>query len=572
MPSRASSSRTLKAHDVSRIVRSLRSIAVASAFLPVWSALECGSVRAQSAATETRIQPLPTRRAEPARRPPQPLPQDDDDGSPPVVTDPASATDSRDPNASGVEPGDGDDPARAEGRNTDGLAPVGTERDPNRDGVLPGTNVEPAPRDGEPDTTRDARRRADIDAFEKPAAGYDAVAFQIEFEPILDRRPARLARFEPYDPTGIRRGSWIIFPEVEFGIGVTSNARRTPGGGASALIDVKPSVRAVTDWRQHAIELRASGFASAFAGFASENDKAYALEARGRYDFSRRTNAEVLVSRVLAQEQRSAPDADTAARDRTTFVTTRAALALNQRFNRLTLQLRGGISDVDYSDNVAISGTAIDNRARSYLQRDVAARASWEFTPTLAAFTDVTRNDRRFAALPVDGIGRDSTGYRAVAGISFGNAGRIWRGEIGVGYGEQRPDDARLAATGGMILDANLSYKPSELTSFLLTARTDFNDSTTTGQSGSLARVAGLEVRHALRRELIATAALRHTVTDYRGVSLTERETAGDLGLEYYLNQSTTLFSRYTHTWFDTTAAGGDYAVDAIRFGVRIRP
>lgn len=564
---------------MTRTVRISRIIAGAAATLAAGALGDVSPVLAQGTNTATQVTPLPARKVQPQRRLPAPAQTDDDDqpATQPNIIKPGDDGSNADAGATTVgsgsgDPDDGDDPARVQARrNMDGQPLVGNERDTNQDGTPQVGELEPLVKDGEPDTGRDPRSKADIDAFERPAAGYDAVAFQIELDPILDRRPTRLARFEPYDPIGIKRGTWIIFPEVEFGVGATSNVRFSPNGKASAVFEARPTVRAVTNWRVHAIELKATGFASAFPGFATENDKAASLEARGRYDFSKRTNIEALVSTGLSQEARSAVNADATATNRTNVLTTRAATAFNHRFNRLTVQLRGGISDVSYGDDATAAGTSVDNSSRNYLQRDAAARATWEFTPSLFAFTDVARNDRHYAGTPSDGIKRDSNGYRAIAGISFGNAGRIWRGEVGVGFGAQTPDDGRILSTSGFILDANLAYRASELTSLLFTAKTDFNDSTTVGQSGSLVRTTGLELRHAFRRHLIATAAVQHTMTDYQGVSLRERNTAANLGVEYYLNQTTTLFSRYSHTWFDTTTPGSDYTVDSIRFGVRIR-
>ena len=562
-----------KGQNVTRCDSFSRLLASAAATLAVGIAVDTTPAVAQTANRATQVTPLPARRAEPQRRVPVPDPAEDDDTPPaqPNIQRPGGDGTEPDP----TQPGDGqdgDDPTRPQARrNMDGEPLVGQERPQNEDGTPPVGEPEPLVRDGDTDLNRDPRTKADIDAFEKPASGYDAVAFQIELDPILDRRPQRLARFEPYDPIGIRKGSWIIFPEVEFGIGGTTNIRRTPDAERSAVFDVRPTVRAVTNWRVHAIELKATGFASAFPGFATENDKAFALEARGRYDFTKRTNLEALVSTQRDQDSRQARDANDLARDRTNFVTTRAAVALNHRFNRLSVQLRGGVTDFDYQPAVSVTGASIDNAARNYLQRDTAARATWEFNPSLFAFTDVSVNDRKFEAAPGDGIRRDSAGYRAVAGLSFGNTGRIWRGEIGIGFGEQRPDDARLSATSGVVLDANLAWRPSELTSLLFTARTDFYDSTTVGQSGSVARTAGLELRHAFQRHLIGTASLKQALTEYKGVSLTERETTADLGLEYILNPTTTLFTRYSHVWFDSSVVNADYHVDAIRFGVRIR-
>jgi hypothetical protein len=184
---------------------------------------------AHAQSTLTNTTPLPSRRSEPQRRVPAPQPTDEDESAAPppiaVVRPPEEA----DTEQGSDQQQDGDDPKRADQRrNRDGEPVIGIERPQQEDGQLP--VGEPAvAKDGEPDSDRDPRLKSDIDAFEKPAAGYDELAFQIDdINPLLDRRPARLARFEPYDPLGIKRGTWIIFPEIEFGVGATSNIRRSP--------------------------------------------------------------------------------------------------------------------------------------------------------------------------------------------------------------------------------------------------------------------------------------------------------------------------------------------------------
>lgn len=522
-----------------------------------------------------QISPLPARKAEQLRRQPAPSPADDDDDAASwqpttkITRPPAEGTISGDEAQDGDQ--DGDDPnAAASRRNGDGLPASGLEAVIEQDGVVP--TGEALPRDGEPNLDADPRLKSDVAAFESPPAGYDAVAFQIDdIEPILDRRPARLARFEPFDPLGIRKGSWIIFPEVEAGLGLNSNVFRAPAKESTSFFEVRPTVRAVTNWRVHAIELKATGLLSSYSDFASENDRAYALEARGRYDISKRTNIEALVSHALDQESREARNAIGAAAERPDILTTRAVIALNHRFNRLSLQLRGAVTDADYQQVAAVGGGMLSNSQKDVLQRETAARATWEFKPTLLAFTEVGANDRTYKVTPSDGISRDSRGLRVVGGISFGNADTRLRGSLGIGYGEQRPDDGRLETTSGMLLEANVGLRLSALTSLLATARTDFNDSTTAAQSGSLARQFGLEARHAFKRNLIGTAGIKYSLADYRGVDLTEHETTLSLGMEYFLNREWTLFGRYDHIIFATTAAGGDYTVDIAKVGVRWR-
>ena len=139
----------------------------------------------------------------------------------------------------------------------------------------------------------------------------------IEPEPALDRRQERQFRRDPFDPIGIRMGSFMIFPEAELAAAAYSNVFR---GSADPLrdaaLEIRPSVRAVSMWSVHALELRAEGTTSLHQRYASEDDRAALLEARGRIDLTRRTNIEALAAWELAQEMRGSIDVPIAASER----------------------------------------------------------------------------------------------------------------------------------------------------------------------------------------------------------------------------------------------------------------
>lgn len=422
------------------------------------------------------------------------------------------------------------------------------------------------------DGTVDTRSTDDYNAFESPPAGFDPDAFAIEVSPILDRRPERLARFEPYEATGIRVGSFIAFPEAELDIGAFSNVfHSTTLPRRDTAFEVRPSLRVTSNWRVHALEFRAKGMASFHEEYATEDDRAYTLEARGRVDFGRRTNVETLIASELSRDARGDISAPTSARERGDIATRRAALSFNHRFNRLTVQLRGSIVDTDYAAVETVSGERISNAERDVTIYETAMRLQWEFRPTLLAFAELSHNVRQHIAAPSDGILRDSAGERARIGLSFGNTGRILRGELSVGYGRQRPDDSRLAEIDGIIVDANIGYRWSALTSVLLTARSEIGEATLPGVSGAMARSAGIEVRHALRRNLFAIAGTTSTWQDYDGISLEEREFVGTLATEYFVNREVALFARFQHIQFTSTDPMRGYDADEIRVGMRIR-
>ena len=441
----------------------------------------------------------------------------------------------------------------------------------NQAGVI-ATSEPREPQNGADARATDTGSPEDVAIFENPPAGFDAALFQAEVEPILDRRPQRLFRFEPFDARGIRLGSFILLPEAEFGGLYNSNIFRSSQARADVAFDVRPSARLVSNWRQHAVEFRALGAFSQFNEFTTENDRAYTLEARGRYDLSKRSNVETLLSRDVGQESRSSINAPTGAADRANITTDRIAAALNHRFNRLSLQLRGSVAEVNYANVEAIGGGIISNNDRDLTTVEEALRGSWEFKPTLFGFVESGLNQRRYKIASLsDGIQRDSTGERYRVGVSFGNSGQKLRGEISTGYGRQAPDDARLREITGILLDANLAYRYSALTSFLLTTKSDVTESALANSAGAFSRQVGVEARHAFHRYLIGTAGLTYTTQHYEGASVQEREWKSALGVEYFINREVTLFGKYQHTAFESTDQARNYDADEMRIGVRVR-
>jgi hypothetical protein len=452
----------------------------------------------------------------------------------------------------------------------DGDLSLPAEPEPARDGVADEREPE-APQDGA-DPTIDTRPPEDTALFETPPAGYDPLLFQIEdIDPLTtDRRPARLFRFEPYDPTGITIGSFVFFPDTEVAGIATDNVQTSPDGRSDVAAEITSRSRLVSNWTAHALELRATNLTSFHDDFPSEDDRAWGIEARGRLDVTRRTDLQALLSHDVAQEGRSAIDASTSG-TRPDVTTDQAALTLNHTFNRLSLQLRGSITEVDYS--ATTNGATIDSNAdRDTETAEEVIRARWELKPTFSIFAETGLDQRRYEVAAVsDGLLRNSDGERYRLGIDFGSTGQILRGEASLGFGRQTPDDARLSDVNAVLVDANLAWRVTALTSLLFSARTDIDDTSTAGSAGVISHQGGIEARHALRQYLIASAGLSYTDYDYDGAPIEENEFISTLGAEYFAYRDVILFARYQHVAFESNQPQSDYRADDVRLGVRIR-
>lgn len=523
---------------------------------------------------ETVIQPPAAQRpkAAPPRRPaPEQVNVDDPEVA---ATQPAGETPEQ-PTEEGEDP-EGEDGPKTErimaptGGNA-GRDPLGEPRAPV-DGVVEDGRPGPVTVDGFADLNRDPRRPEDIAAFRGQPAGYDAIAFQIEaLDPLNDRRTDRLFRFEPYDPVGIRIGSFVIFPEAELGLLTNSNIFRSRTPAADYAWDTRGTVRAVSDWRMHALELRASGRASFYDHYVTEDDRNWSLEARGRLDLSRRSNLEFGVQHLADKDVRALIDAPTNAARRGDITTDRIAAAYNQQLGRVTVQLRGSLSEVNYSSVLSNAGTTINNDSRNYSQGDGALRIAYAMNRRAAAFIEGTFRDREYAVAPADGIARSSTSERYRAGIVFSPLGSTLRGEVSVGWGWLAPKDGRLPSIEGYLIDSSLAWRASAKTSFLLTVRSDFFDTTAANSPGTLSREVGVEMRHAFQRTLIGSIAARYARSPYENLSLEDKLFTGEIGLDYYMNANVSLYGRLQHLDFKSTDTSRNYIDDIVRVGIRIR-
>ncbi len=436
-----------------------------------------------------------------------------------------------------------------------------------------GERPEPVPlRDGIDPTRIDNRTREDIAVFESPPAGYDPLLFQIEdIDPVATNRlPRRLAEFEPYDPVGIKLGSFVYFPQIEVSGVTTNNVLRSSLDSSDIYAEVASEQRLVSNWATHALEFRATGLLNFHNDFPSEDDRDWALEGRGRVDVTRRTNLQGLLLHDVRQESRSAIDASTTG-DRPEVVTDQAALTLNHQWNRLSVQLRGTHTKLDISDTGA-GATLQRNDDRDSETNEEAVRLQWEFKPTFSVFAEAEINQRTFGApAQSDLIRRDSDGERWRFGVDFGDISRILRGEASFGWGRQSPDDARLATADAFLFDANVAWRMNGLTSLLVSAQTDLFDTTTTGSPVVVTHTIGTEVRHAFRHYLIGTAGLSVSARDYASIPLEETELRTTAGAEYFVNREFILFGRYQHIAFNSNATGGDYHADDFRLGLRWR-
>ena len=440
-----------------------------------------------------------------------------------------------------------------------------------QDGLID-LNEPTAPIEGQEDITEaDMRSPEDVRAFINEPASYDPLLLQAdETNPVFGDSTFQGFALDPFPPIGTKIGSFLLFTTLESDVDYNSNIFASPEAVGDTALEVRPAARLASNWSRHALEVRASGDLSFHDRFQTEDDRAYLVEGLGRLDVTSFTNFQGLIAHELAQESRSAINAQSAG-TRPDVNVSRLRGAFNQRFNRLTVQLRGGIIDTAYGNNL-FDGTVQSNADRNFKLYDQAVRPKWEFSPYLYAFSDIAFNQRDYGlAAFSDGINRSSTGERYRVGVSFGEISEILRGTFSLGYGRQTPNSSELEVIDGLLIDADLTWQATALTTLQFTATSEVAETTTVDSGGVMERTYGLEARHNFTRYLVGIAGLGYLTRDFVGADTSENQFTAAAGSEYYLNRWAVLFTRYQHTVFDSTQPNSSYTVEEVQAGVRLR-
>lgn len=414
-----------------------------------------------------------------------------------------------------------------------------------------------------PDPLRDPLTAPDLDWVQPERRAAD---------PNDARQGAEGAEDDPYAALGVRMGSFLLFPELSAESLYDDNLflSSTNPKGDWALV-LTPSLRVQSDWSRHSLTGTVSGVRSYYDRFSTENEKTFSAGFTGRLDIRRSTNLVAAANYSQFLESRSDTDFPSGVTERPMERTRDASLEGNHTFNRVTLTLRGEISQEDYEDGTLIDGSTVNNDDRDFTERRLVGRVAYEFQPGVATFFEGSRNVRDFPqTIDDDGTRNGSSGYDLQGGLSFQLSGKL-TGEISAGYTFQTPDDATLSDIDGLILNAALEWQATGLTTVRLNASSDVNETMQAGSAGSIIRSASVSLEHLPRRHITLGASLGYSREEFSGSGNVDEDLELALTGEYNFTRGAALTAAYSHLDSTSSTPNSDYSVNQFRLGVRVR-
>jgi hypothetical protein len=375
---------------------------------------------------------------------------------------------------------------------------------------------------------------------------------------------------DPWQPTGVKVGSFILRPAVDVTGGWESNPAGVRGGSGSSYTTVQGALDVASDWAHDSFTASLRGGYTRYFDLPDLDVPTASGNADLKVDVGHDVTADLQLRGGITTQNSYSPNLPAGVVGRPEVYNVGTTIGATWKPNRLSLTAEGLVDRYLYQDIKLANGTTASAADQNETDYELRLRAGYDLTPDFTPFVQASVN-RHQRDLTVDFAGdrESSSGVGAVVGARWGVPGLI-TAEGDVGYQVQRPDDRRLPDLSGPVFDASVVYNLSALTTITLKGSTGIGATVLPGSPGALDYSGRLQVDHALRRWLTVTAALGFEHIDYTGVALTQDLYTAELAVEWKLSRDVALRARLAHNRLASSVPGQSYSDEVAEVGVRL--
>lgn len=395
-----------------------------------------------------------------------------------------------------------------------------------------------------------------------PASGRDA------FGPFLDspipldidrgRQESVLDRPRPeYEPDGVILGGFTVFPEVQTGVGVTSNVfAAEEDGETAAFLTLDPKVRARSNWLRHGLSVSMAGAFRRFLDRSIRNEDGLAARVDGRLDVSSNLviDAAAAISREYQSQYSSEVPANTIAPIR--YEKQTALMRATYGAGRMRAIVAGDVNRLDFRDATA-GNVTIDQDFRDRTVNRLTARLEYAALSDVWLFTELSGSgiDHRIDRIGNASDNRDGAEYRALAGTSF-DITALARARIGIGFIKRNFDSQSFRDLSGFAYDGRIEFFPSGLTTVSIAAQRRIGESIAAGSSGFYSNDYLARVDHELLRNLLLFGQARYQHNSFRGSDRRDDIWILESGASYLIDRSFSISAGLAYS--DRSSSGLD--------------
>lgn len=342
---------------------------------------------------------------------------------------------------------------------------------------------------------------------------------------------------DPYEPTGIRVGTFILRPALTQNLGYE---RRKTGDTSTSRTFSQTDIRGslTSDWSRHQLTIDAEGIYQRNISGVGETEPQLRLNGDLRLDLSDDTIANITAGYAFERESSSDPNAVNGASVQSGLQTLTGGAKVTRDFGMIRGTVGADVERRTYGSATLSDGSKLSLSDRNYTEGTLTGRVGYELSPALIPYLEASVG-RSFYDEKQDSLGyeRSATTLGGRAGVEV-DLGEKLRGDLGLGYKRAAFEDSRLAALKALTIDGSVLWSPQRGTDLRLGLRTELEPSTAAGQSGYVNYGATADLTHELRENLVARLSGAYTWRNFpQGASADQNIYLVGAGLTWDINR-----------------------------------
>ncbi len=385
-----------------------------------------------------------------------------------------------------------------------------------------------------------------------------------------DRNVSVTERPRPaYDALGIRLDSFLVYPKVEATVSHLDNVFATATNEVSDTVaTVGPSVRAVSQWSRHELQINANANIFKYDKVSSQDNASYSVSGSGRIDVQRGVSLSPSVSFSHLVEPRTSAEAPDLPAEGIEYDQTVLDFFAEHESGLVRFEGRVSARQSEYENVRLQSGAVFDTSYRDNTSVEAQARVAYAVSPALSFYVAGIANRWNFDNPSTD-IGRDSEGYQVVVGSNF-DISRLARGEVQVGYLNQSFSDSRAGDVDGVAVKGTVEYFPTQLITLTASAERAVRATGVIGAAAALHSQASIQADYELFRNVVLSARVLKAQDDYRGNDRKDDVTGVMLGGQYLVNRNLGVNVIFNRDEQDSSGLqrGRTFTADRLQFGL----
>lgn len=375
----------------------------------------------------------------------------------------------------------------------------------------------------------------------------------------------------PYEPVGIRWGSFILKPSIESGITATSNADSSADGSSAVLSETTLRLNAESDWSSNRASIDAYGtFRESLSG-QELNELSAGIDAAMEVELGKEYRAKTTFTYSAAPESAASPVVIPDTVDEPIRQTIGGTLGLEKDVGKARFGITGGISHDSYGDADLESGGVLSQKDRDATLYTLTLRTGYEISPALTPFVE-TEIGRNLYDQEVDSAGyrRSSDQYAVRGGLEL-DMGEKLSGELSAGWISEDFDDPRLKSLSTPTIAADLRWSPQRGTDVMLNGSTTLEGTTTSGESGSVLYSAGIDIERQIRANLTGNAGIGAAYRNYAESDGYDVIFDAEASLTWWLNRYAGVVGRVRHETVSSNLPGRDSETNSVFLGLKLQ-